>query len=442
MTASITGPQILSTALIDDEGVLSKPRRVNQKHYDKIREMRKDPTIALARSIAIAPMLLASWSVEKEANAPPGAQEEIARQLQPYRAHLLKHGGNGSMDFGWSPFEKVFGLDSTGRNIIKKLKPLLQDITDICVTEDGSFDGFLQPDTRPNNFGQPDIRLDVQDCLLLNFDVEGTNWYGQGLMDIAMKPYDAWEQTEAGAKRYDSKLAGTHWIIYYPQGTSTYNGVADTDNLEIARGIIRDLQSSGVIAIPSSLDPTLDDLNRQLKEGKPPWRIELINDGGSGGQVYIDRGKYLDALKVRAFGMPERSILEGTFGTKAEAETHGDIAIVLMETRHQTFCQQINWYLVNQLLRYNYGEGSENTVYIKPAPLTDTAIGFLRELFKTLIADPTAGVLLLEKIDQESLFDRLSIPVKPLEDTQEPAVIDPATAPEEGIEEWPTVPGI
>jgi len=41
---------------------------------------------------------------------------------------------------------------------------------------------------------------------------------------------------------------------------------------------------------------------------------------------FIDRQKYLDALKMRAFGLPERSILEGSHGTKAEADVHADIA--------------------------------------------------------------------------------------------------------------------
>ena len=46
--------------------------------------------------------------------------------------------------------------------------------------------------------------------------------------------------------------------------------------------------------------------------------IELLSDSGKGQQPFTDRQKYLDILKVRAFGFPERSILEGQFGTKAD----------------------------------------------------------------------------------------------------------------------------
>lgn len=438
---SATGPQILTSQNIDQDGRMSKKPRAN-KLYEKIRQMRKDPTIYIARAMALAPMLLAPWSVEKENDAPPGAAEEVAKVFLPMRTHLLRTGGNGCIDFGWQPYEKVITINDEGRTRIK-FKQLLQDITDILVTEDGDYDGLIQTNTRVNGDTE-DIELTVGETLLLNFDVEGTDWYGQSLMEIAQKPYDKWETTEEGASRYDRKLAGSHWVIYYPLGVSWYNGVADVDNLVIATAIMRSLESSGIIAVPSTLDATLDDLNRQLQAAKAPWRIELLTENG-GHVAYLDRQKYFDALKVRAFGMPERSILEGTYGTKAEAETHGDLAVTLMECRHQTLVQQINWHGVNHFLRLNYGNGTDDSVYISPGKLTDTAVAFLREVFKTFLSDPTNGIMMMERIDQEALMDRLSIPAKPSIDIDEPGVIapeagDPGT--DTGDDEWPIAPGL
>jgi hypothetical protein len=91
---------------------------------------------------------------------------------------------------------------------------------------------------------------------------------------------------------------------------------------------------------------------------------------------------------VRAFRLPERAILEGQFGTKAEAEAHADFAITNMELNHLLMVQQYNWHLVNQILRINYGPGTDGLVEIKVAPLTDTAMIFLRALYEKFLASP------------------------------------------------------
>src|SRR4051812_44381362 len=107
--ADKTGAQILLGA-IDSEGVLPRKPR-HRKKYELVRQMRKDPTIALARAIAVAPVLLAPWSVEKESWAPDGGVELITRQVQPLRAHILKTAFFGCFDFGNQPYEKCFGID-------------------------------------------------------------------------------------------------------------------------------------------------------------------------------------------------------------------------------------------------------------------------------------------------------------------------------------------
>lgn len=407
----LTSPQVLLG--VGDDGVLPRPSGRGSQWYKKIRLMRKDPTISLARQLSIAPVLASEWSVEAEAGAPPGAKEFITKEMMPLRTHILHTGFLGCIDFGWQPFEKVILVDDFAQMRVKKLKPLLQDITEILVDPaTGAFVGLAQDE----------LELTTDDCLLLNIDVEGTDWYGQSIMDIVEPTYDKWVTVDAAADRYDRKIAGAHWVVHYPQGTSTVDGVK-VDNAVVADRILKKLEASGGIAVPTTVSKEVDDLN---KDSKPAWIIDILD--AKGGQTgFIDREKYLDALKVRAFGMPERAVLEGQFGTKAEAEAHGNIALLLQDFRHRRIVQQVNWHFVNHLLRLNFGPAAENLVYIRPAPLTDTSLMYLRDIYKEVLKDPNMMATETARMDMEALYDRLGIPIKELGTFDEPGVYEGVT---------------
>lgn len=419
----LTGAQVTCVTWGDNE--LPRPKDQPHTFYAKVREMRKDPTVALARALSIAPILAAQWSYEQENDAPVGAQEFISRMLAPLRFHILRSSFFGCIDFGWQAYEKIFEIREDGMCYLRKLKPLLQDITDILVDVDtGAFIGVKQEEfhhpSRPQG-----VALSVDKCLLLNIDVEGSNWYGESVMSIVEGPYDSHVKSNAGSERYDQKLAGSHWVIHYPQGQSKIDGSGEeVDNFIIAKRIIARLESSGAIAVPRQIAQHLDSMNESSPDS---WKIELINDPG-GQQTFMERMRYLDALKCRAFGLPERAVIEGQFGTKAEAEAHADIAILNMEARHMLIAQQINWHLVNQLLRYNYGPQAENKVYIQPAAIADLEKSWLRDLYTKIISDPNGFLTELDGIDLEALRDRVGIPVKPATNVDTYGVTGDSTA--------------
>jgi hypothetical protein len=389
----------------------------NRRTYGrKVREMRKHPTIRLARSLSAAPVLVAQWSIESTDKAPEGTKDFIGEVMMPLRTHLLKYIFAGCSDWGWAPFEKVFRVNELGYTIVDKIKPLLQDFTDILVDlETGAFAGFRQF----NRHGDR-IDLTIPESLLINMDMEGTDWYGDSVMEAVEPTYDKWKETDAGATRYNKKMAGAHWVIHYPPGTSNVDGV-ETDNFTVAKRVLQQLESAGSVAVPKSVSGTLDDLNRDSPNA---WSIELLGDPG--GQVsFVERQKYLDALLARAYELPERAVLEGQFGTKAEAEAHADLAMIAMQLRHDWVCQQVNWHLVNQLLRLNFGRAAENTVYIKPAPIVDTDRLYLRQIYQAILQNEAGFLTELDTVDMEAMKDRLGIPIKPDRDTDYPGVIDP-----------------
>ena len=56
----------------------------------KARAMRKDSTVAFARDIAMAPIIVAGWSVQEGKNAPTNAASFIDEAVQPFRDRFLR----------------------------------------------------------------------------------------------------------------------------------------------------------------------------------------------------------------------------------------------------------------------------------------------------------------------------------------------------------------
>lgn len=407
----------------ETDGFLPRPKGVARNWDTLIREMRDDPTIALARDLVKAPMLAAEWSYESNDDAPDGAAEWLSDVFESHRHHLLRTTIEGWLDFGWQPYETVIDFEE-GTTNLRKIKPLIQDFTDIHVDDNGVFTHLVQ-----NVQGKEELTLVREGVLLTYTNVEGTNWYGHPIMKPVEVPYCKWNENAERLDRYDTRVSGSHWLLRYPTGTTEeYNGEKDVDNLVVAKDILNAIGNNSKIALPVSIDETLAALNSDQMAANA-WTLELISDSGSGSAAFLDRFRYWDTLKVRALRLPERSVLEGQFGTKAEAEAHADFAILAMEQRHQEAALLYNWHLVNRLLRFEYGEAAINTVYIRPSPLSDSSRALLKKVYEVLLASPS-GILELDRVDVDAITDRLGIPTTSAsEDIVEPTEPEP-TEPE------------
>ncbi len=392
-TIELTPAQGLYTSTYSDELTLRKDAT-----YATYRAMRKDPTLALARALSVAPVTAADWSIEADDDAPKDADEFIQDMLMPMREPLVETAMFGGIDFGWAPFEKVF--EQTGNEWrLRKIKPLLQDPTVIMVLrEHGEFDGFKQDQ----------LRIPVEQALNIPFRVEGTNWYGASLLENARAVYTQWQEANDGAARYDRKLAGALFLIWYPSGKTISDGVWKK-NKEIAEDIANAMQSGSIIRIPRSLIKYTDELNDK-EEGPTQWKIEMLSSDGSAQASFCDRLRYLDSLKVRGLLMPERALLEGQYGNKAEAGEHADLALVQSELTHRHITRHVNWYVVDDLLAWNYDEKARGTVRLIAAPLIDEKQAFFREVYKAVLADQVGFMEAFEKLDMESLIDAIGIP--------------------------------
>jgi len=395
-TSEITGTQQVGYLTYD--GKLHRSI-TDMGTFTELRALRKDPTVALGRGLLVNGIQSGSWGVEKDEGVSDEVEEFIKKIFLPLRAKLIQSAVSyGRIDYGFAPFEKIFTVKD-GRLIISEFKELLVDMTSILVDPRGHFAGFRQ-----TPLGGQYIDVPYENSFLVNFDVEAGNLYGYPLLENVRAAQTMWDACNDGAERYDLKLAGAHWVIRYPVGNTTIDNVT-TDNYDMAMEMLGSLISSGSIVIPSTVAEFVQELNRADITQLYTWQVELIETEGSGQAAFGDRLKYLDSLKIRGLILPERSMLEGMHGTKAEAGEHIGLAVTSMQMIDRTITQIVNEQAVDQLLLLNFGPQMVGKVRLVAAPLVDLQSEFLRKLYLALV--PTDGVT----VDTNALKEELDIPI-------------------------------
>jgi hypothetical protein len=449
-TTESTDPQQLSLPQI---GSRTYPSSAFYVSPFRIRQIRKDATVRLVRQAVVAPIIHTPWTFKEAPNAPAGARDFIEDMFRGKRDWLLQGALYGALDFGWMPYEIVYEPTKEGKVTVSKFKQLLQDYTTILIyVDNGDFAGltnwplytannsWVQERDRGRNVAGWEVELDVQNSMVINLEVEGTDWYGISCSSSLDSIVSDWADTNNSANRYDKKVAGATWVIYYPVGKTEFNG-AETSNDVIARTVLSTLEASGGVAIPDEIQEWVSDLEDSIdKDIKGKWRIELISAQASSAASFDDRQKYLDNLKVRVFGIPERSLLEGKFGTKAEAETHAEIGLSTVDTKHRLLVQQFNEGPVNNVLSLNWGPDAKDSVWIEVAPLVSSRFNHLKEIYRMVLQSPDVGSLEAQNLDMRAIREELAVPPKPdadesLEYEEPEPVVAPVKVPEEDTEE-------
>ena len=427
-----TGPQVIGATGL---GALGGPANLAPRlaaGYETYRRMRRDPTIALARALAVAPVVAGKWTVRADADVPQKVRGWIDKQFltvrEPLLETILKH---GYVDFGHQGFELIWGLDADGRQCVVRFKPLLPDITEILIDGHGGLAGLRQrgkgdgsnlceaPSGRAPTAGwsgkldlspfprQNDVVLTGTSAMLVSFGGEGSNLYGEPLLENVREAWNDWRKANEVAARYDRKIAGAYLVLHYPSfGQGIDQNGAKLDNVYLAQRILDKLEAASGVAIgdvPSELAPGQD-------PNQTAWRLEVQGSAGGQQQGFVDRLRYLDSLKVRGMLLPERAILEGQHGTLAESQSQGDLALLQAELVHHHLTREINRQAVDPVLEANWGPAYRGKVRLEAAPLSDANQSFLRQLVTQVLADPKDFADLFRRADWSSIFDAVGLP--------------------------------
>lgn len=400
------------------------------------RRMRTNPTVAMARIAATAPVKKAEISVNSTDDAKEEAVEFVKKHIVPMWP-WIRNNSLFALDYGYSPFEKVFDLKD-GKIILSKLKPLLVDITKIRLEkETGKFAGLEQQS----------VKLPPEKVFCYVNDSEAGSVYGRSRNENLRREWKSWFDTSIRLGDYGRKIAGVIPIITYPEGESRDASGSMQSNFSLAQGIMDHLGTKMKgIAMPNTFAKWANPsewIGRGIDPAQlRPWLISFLETKGQHGKDFVEQLRYWDTNMIRGWLIPERAITEGQHGTKAEAVAHIDIAFAVAEELLDDLIRCVNWYIIDQLLVVNFGEEARGTVFLEHGPIIDQDKLFLRGIIEKVIGTPVGFELLFDMLDLEQILDQAGIPqseVTPLEDLLPRLKADPTGAP--AIPPTPTIPG-
>jgi len=376
--------------------------------YATYRTIRKNSTVALARELAVTPIIASEWTIKSDEGVPKEWENYVRDVFMPLRDEYLATALYfGDVDFGYQCWEKIIE-PADGYLKLTRLKQLLHDITEICIGHKGGFIGVRQ-------VGQ---NLGLNNSIHCGFRVEGSYLYGIPLLENIRTIYNMWTDCNEGARRYDRKIAGSHIVVEYPPGSSFDRYGKEVENAILANQILQTLESSGGIAVPRDLAAYMALLNTQ----DPGWKIWIMDSGGGHQHSFTDRLEYLDKQFTRGLHVPERAMMEGSHGTMAEAEAHADVIFTIQDIKHRRVTNELNRQAVRQMLYLNFGKesikGSHPRVRLIASPIADKQKMLFTQLYTQLLGSP-AGQNELQQIDMKSMRDQLGIPTHPADPGQD-----------------------
>ena len=381
--------------------------------YKLYRQMRNNPTVAIARMVASLMLKAAEWSyVPKGEDVPEDRVELVRRTFEQLHRRFMDDVVR-CLDYGWSPFEKVWVPDQ-GDIILAKLKPLLVDNTTILVTETGAFAGL-------RNRG---VDLTANKSFLFTYDGEAGNLYGRSLNENIKKVWEAWERDFQKWADYLATSARPIPMVEYPLGQSRDASGTTVDNHLIALAILQQLESGIGVTMPKQWVPWAEELleNGAKVEDLAAWTISWLEPKSSRGKEFADALRHWERLLLRGWLVPERAVTEGEHGTKAETETQTDIVILNSQDLMDDIMECLNLFAVDQLLVLNDGPEAKGTVRIEATPLVDTDIAFLRTVVADALKGPAGMDLLVTLVDAKALIEKSGVPIR--DDAESADIVD------------------
>jgi hypothetical protein len=358
------------------------------------------------------------------------AKEIIERELVERRVSLMRDCLR-ALEYGFQSFEPVAGekIAKDGQPYLgwTKIKALLPEGVDIVTDPHGNLVAITADG----------IRLDKGEFVHLAYEIEGDNWFGQSRHESAYRDWTNALQTEdelmAGVRKGVGKSVhvgvmpdevGSDGLpLLYGTDGKTPKNLAD--GKEIARAVANGLPvsyyRSGIAAHEISNDPKLADAETT--------KVEIFDGGNPGPTITagITVCERFDKKLVRAWLRPERSLLEATTaGSRADAESHGDMSTMDAEATHEWIVDELNAQLVDPLVRENCGEQYVGKIKLVAVPIADEQRAMMAKLFDVLMGDGNVVGKFAEALGDKGmqhLIEKLGLKLtfeKPIDLTPEP----------------------
>lgn len=364
--------------------VLGQPFDVTKIPISKLEQMQRDPILAFGLMFIKVPLVRAPWYIKSSDAKRAAFIDNALRRI--YGRFILAY--SNSFAFGYSPMVKRFEYDLPDWTYIDKDDP---DQTEVKVWDDdsvqalvwkpflalnprsayphwtakGEFAGIdytsggLGPSTFPSQFpsastGKPaDIPLDWALWATNEKDSMFGSLWGYPRLGYAYRYWWSYWYKFGLADRAFEKWADPPVLAFHPAVTGLDETGEEVNYSDAALALAERIRSGANASMPSSVVKGFDEKNTNIRE----WWIEQMKSEANFNALH-DMFKYLDVQKLRAMMVPEQSLIEGnSTGSKNVAEKYGDIFQESQAVVMQEIDDQINRYLIPQLLEANFGPG-------------------------------------------------------------------------------------
>ena len=390
-----------ASGMFADSGGFRPPPKSTFSLY---RRMRGNPTIAMARIAAFAPVKASAWSVVSE-GANDAQRQFVEDQIIPLRSRLLSDLAF-ALDFGFAAFEKVWAITSDGgtRLVVDKLKALKPEKTEIQVLETtGGFAGIKNEKTL----------LGPSKCFVFTNDREVQDYYGRSRHENIKREYMAWEELLNRIGVLAKKVSGSIPIIKYPEGSGQDASGRKQSNADNAMAILNALSSALGVTMPNTLSAWAQQFITAGVDVKQlgAWDIDFLESSSGHATDLLAALQHLEKLMVRGWYVPERATTEATLaGSRADSEQALDLAFLVAEDVAGQIDDAVNRWLVNPILLYNFGAAAVDTVRVEHQPVMDDAKRMIAGIDKEVLVNPNNIDLLTRVLDFDAMLDRAELP--------------------------------
>ncbi len=400
----VSGQQVIG-ALPHGSFMLGAPAS-QRLPWSKIQDMRIQETIAYLMTLITIAGAQSEWTVEADEGVPWEAINLVKLFISECKHDLWESAIDGFFTFGWSPYECIFDLATNEkgemRYCVRRLKPLLQETTLLSMDSEQGFTGLQSMYPLP-------VILPPVKSLVLTHERRGDNLYGRAIFKKAETVFDMIKQARTNLQAFDARRKGPRYILHYPFGT-----INNRDNAEIAKDMVASLEQYNIVA----LGHRPNTMSSQMSATESDWKIEQLPMEAVSSE-FVNQFMYYDKLVCRAFGIPERSVLEGIFGTKADASNGTDYAIMRVEYLVDTVVNQVNKYIVDRMLGLNYF-GLKGRVKIVAGAIDKRSAERANMLIQSLMEKPWCEDVVAKSIDVENILVESGIPRIKKEETNQP----------------------
>jgi hypothetical protein len=371
--------------------------------YQTYRQISSHPTNALVRGMIAAPIVANTWRWKKRRDdVPDGWVQFVQAVMDPLRQVIVRDALR-ALEFGWAGFEKIWEIQN-GRRILRRLKPLLWDCTDILTDEHGNPCGLVNrpPGTAP-------VVLAAEKYFLYTYDSEAGNPYGRSRHENIRQAWAQSEEIRHRLAQYMKKISGIIVQLHYPEGTTRDSAGAERPNQWLGQQVLDAVSAGRSVMFPNGFASTSDLRAAYELAGKSPWQLSAFEAGGADHAAGIKLIlEYYDALIFRGWLRPERSGLESRHGSRADAQTHTDSGTLDSELIDRDLADALTRGVVDDLLTLNFGTKARGAVSIEPAPIETDALSILSDVLTTLLSKGDSQMT--SRIDADALLDQLCVP--------------------------------